>query len=126
MPHIDPTLLRFVADGKYQRTEVFARPARLSVTDYHHLLFMYGLELEPLARSLARVIQSRRALGDHALFVRSLCVGELPYTKLGDMLAVAQQRIVRQERLQDLLALKQRLVADVLAAHEQRVENDIE
>src|SRR5262249_9857008 len=101
MPRVDPALLRFVAYGKCQGAEVLARPARLSVTDYHHLLLMYGLELEPLARSLARVIQPRRALGDHALFVRSLCPGELPYTELGDVLAVAQQRIARQESLSE-------------------------
>src|SRR6516225_11339645 len=70
MPSVDPALLRFVAHCKHQGAEVLSRPARLSVTDYHHLLLMYGLELEPLARSLARVIQPRRALGDHALFVR--------------------------------------------------------
>src|SRR6516162_7798240 len=95
MPDIDPALLRFVAYGKCQGAEVLARPARLGVTDYHHFLLMDGLELEPLARSLTRVIQSRRALGDHALFVRFPCLGELPYAELGHVLAVAQQRIAR-------------------------------
>src|SRR6516162_5897401 len=44
----------------------------LSVADDHHLLFVHCLELEPLARSLSRVVQSRRALSDHAFFMRSL------------------------------------------------------
>src|SRR5262249_18346311 len=74
MPHVDPALLRFVAYGKCQGAEILARSARLGVTDDHHLLLMDGLELEPLTRSLARVIKSRRALGDDALFVRLLCL----------------------------------------------------
>ena len=50
MPSVDQALLRFVAHCKHQEAEVLARPARLSVTDYHHLLLVHGLELEPLAR----------------------------------------------------------------------------
>ena len=97
MPSIDPAFLRFVTDRKHQRAKVLARPARLSVTDDHHLLLMHRLELQPLARPLSRVVESRRALGDHALLVRSLRLGELALTELGDVLAVAQQRFARQQ-----------------------------
>ena len=89
MPIVDPALRGLVAYCKYQRPEILARPARLGVTDDHHLLLMHGLELEPLPRSLAREIEPCRALSDHAFFVRSLCFGELASTKLGDVLAVA-------------------------------------
>jgi hypothetical protein len=37
------------------------------------------------------------ALGDHAFLVRPLSFGELTLSKLSDMVAVAQQRIARQE-----------------------------
>ena len=63
---------------------------RLSVTDDHDLLLMRGLEFQPLARPLARIIVTRRAFGDHAFFMRPLCPGELPLAELDDMLAVAQ------------------------------------
>ena len=52
------------------------------VADDHDLLFMHGLELQPLARSLSRVIETRRALGDHTLLVRSLRLGELALATL--------------------------------------------
>src|SRR6516162_7160733 len=52
VPSVGPALVRFVAYSEHQGTEILARPARLSVTDYHHLLLMHGLKLEPLARSL--------------------------------------------------------------------------
>src|SRR5215467_9792744 len=110
MPRVDPALLRFVAYCKCQGAEVLARPARLSVTDDNYLLLMHSLELEPLARPLARVIEPRRALGDDALFVRSLRLKELPLAKLGDALAVVQQRIARQDSFQTLLAFKQRFL----------------
>ena len=96
--------------GTTSRSRV-ARPARLSVTDYHHLLLVHGLELEPLARPLSRVVKPRRALGDYALLVRLLRLGEFPLAELADVLAVAQQRIARQYGFQGLLALKQRLLA---------------
>ena len=80
-------LIRLVADRKHQRAKVLARSARFSVTDYHNLLLMHRLELEPFSRALARVVESRSALGDQALLVRSLRLGELALTKLGDVLA---------------------------------------
>lgn len=43
-----------------------------------------------------------------------------------DVLAVAQQRLARQQGFQYLLALKQLLLTDVLAAHEQGVEDDVQ
>jgi hypothetical protein len=43
---------------------------------------------------------------------------ELPLAILEHVLAEAQEEIARQESLQDLLALKQRICADILAAHE--------
>ena len=58
---------------------------------------MHGLELQPLARSLARVVETRGTLGDHALLVRSLRLGELALTELCDVLAVAQQWSTRQQ-----------------------------
>ena len=88
MPSIGPAFLCFVAYRKHQRAKVLPRPARLLITDDHHLLLMHRLELQPLARSLARIIETRRALGDHAFFVRSLRLGELALTKFGDVLAV--------------------------------------
>jgi hypothetical protein len=54
MTGIDPALRGFVAYCKHQRPKVLARPARLRVIDNNHLLLMHSLELEPLARSLAR------------------------------------------------------------------------
>ena len=87
---------------------------------------MYGLKLQPLARSLARVVETCRPLGDHALFVRSLCLGELASAELGDMLTVAHEGIARQDSFKNAFALKQRLVADVPAIYEQCVENHIE
>ena len=50
-----------VADRKHQRAKVLARSARFSVTDYHNLLLMHRLELEPFSRALARVVESQRA-----------------------------------------------------------------
>src|SRR5262249_20862784 len=52
MPGIDPALRGAVTYCKHQRPKVLTRPARLGVTDDHHLLLMHGLELEPLARAL--------------------------------------------------------------------------
>src|SRR5690348_1865930 len=52
MTGIHPALRGFVAYCKHWRSKVLARPARLSVTDDHHLLLMHSLELEPLPRSL--------------------------------------------------------------------------
>src|SRR5262249_24297681 len=101
------------------------RPAWLSVTDDHYLLLKHSLELQPFARSLARVVETRRAFGDHALLVRSLRFGELALTKLDDVLAVAKQRIARQDPFQYLLALKQWFLPDVFAVHEQRVKHDV-
>src|SRR5262249_45766311 len=125
MTSIDPSLLLFVAYRKHQRAEVLSRPAWLGATDDHYLLFMHGLEFQPLARSLARVVEPRCALGDYTLFVVSLRPGELAPTKLSDVLAVAQQRIAPQNGFQNLLALKQRLSADVVATCEKCVKNDI-
>jgi hypothetical protein len=45
MPSIDPGLLRFVTYREYQRAEILAGPARLSVTDDHQLLLMDRFEL---------------------------------------------------------------------------------
>src|SRR5262249_13218074 len=101
MPGVDPAFLQSVAYRKHQRAEVLAVPVRLCVTDYHPLLVMYRLELEPLARSLARVVETRRALGNHALLMRALCLREFPLAELGNMLAVPQQRVARQESFQD-------------------------
>jgi hypothetical protein len=42
------------------------------------------------ACSLARIIETRRALGDHAFLVRLLRLDELAFTKLGDLLAVVE------------------------------------
>src|SRR6516225_6050786 len=106
MPGVDPALIQSVAYRKHQRAEVLACPARLCVTNYHHLLLMYRLELEPLARSLARVVETRRALGNHTLLVGSLRLSEFPFAELGNVFAVPQQRIARQESFQDRLALK--------------------
>src|SRR5215831_17916817 len=117
MPGVDPALRGVVTYRKHERPKVLARPARLGVTDDHYLLLMHGLELEPLARSLTRVVESRCALGDHALFMRSLRLDKLPPAKLGDVLAIVQQRIARHESFQNLLAFKQRFFADVLATH---------
>lgn len=89
MPRIDPALLRFVAYSQHQLAEVFARPARLSVPDDNHFLLTDGFELEPLTRSLARVVESRRTLGYYALFVRALRLGELTRPELRDVIAVA-------------------------------------
>jgi hypothetical protein len=57
---------------------------------------VHGLELEPLARALTRVVKPRRALGDYTLLARLPRLGEFPLAELSDVLAVAQQRIVRQ------------------------------
>src|SRR5262249_38616630 len=78
MPGVDPAFLQSVASRKHQRAEVLPCPVRLCVTDYHPLLLIYRLELEPLARSLARVVETRRALGNHALLMRALCLSEFP------------------------------------------------
>ena len=115
---IDPAILRSVAYRKHQGAKVLSRSAGRSVTDDYDLLLMYSLEFEPLARSLARVVEPRRAFSDYVLLVCSLRLGELPFAKLGDVLAVVQQRIARQKSFQDLLALKQWLLTDVFAAHE--------
>src|SRR5262249_37813907 len=87
---------------------------------------MHSLEFEPLARSLSRVVQSCRALRDYAFFMGTLGLGELLLAELGDMLAVVEQWVVRQQSFQKFLAFKQRFFPDILAAHEQRIENDIE
>jgi len=42
------------------------------------------------ACSLARIIETRRALGDHAFLVRLLRLDELAFTKLSDLLAVVE------------------------------------
>jgi hypothetical protein len=97
MPSIDPAFLCVIPNRKYQRAKELARPLWFCVTDDHYLLFMHGLELEPLARSLARVVETGSTLGDHALLVRSLRLGELALTKLRDVLAVAQQCFARQQ-----------------------------
>jgi hypothetical protein len=90
VPRIDPALRGFVAYCKHERPKILARPAQLCITDDHHFLLVHGLEFEPLARSLARVVQSCRTLGDHTLFVSSLCLGEFALAELGDVLAVVQ------------------------------------
>jgi hypothetical protein len=57
--------------------------------------------------------------------VRALGLCERPYAELGDVLAVAQQGIARQESFQDPLVLEQRSFPYVLTAHEQGVEDHI-
>ena len=89
MPNIIPTFLCFVAYRKHERAKVLARSTRLGVPDDHHLLLMHGLELESLARSLARVVESRCPLGDHSLFLGALCFGKFASTKFSGVLAVA-------------------------------------
>ena len=86
---------------------------------------MHSLEFEPLARSLSRVVQSRRALRDYAFFMGSLGLGELLLAELGNKLALAEQWVVRQQSFQKFLAFKQQFFADILATHEQGIENDI-
>ena len=97
MPSIDPAFLCLMANSKYQRAKELARPTWFSVTDDDYLVLMHGLELQPLARSLARVVETRSAFGDYAFFVGSLRLGELALTELGDVLAVAKQGIARQQ-----------------------------
>jgi hypothetical protein len=53
----DMTFIRLVAYRQHQRAKVLARSARLSVTDDYDLLLVHSLELEPLACSLARVVE---------------------------------------------------------------------
>ena len=96
MPSIDPALIGLCRGPQALASQRTYATCAVSVTHDHRLLFMYRLELEPLARSLAREIEPCRALSDHVFFVRSPCLGELSLAELGDMLAVAQQRVVRQ------------------------------
>jgi hypothetical protein len=86
---------------------------------------MHSLELQPFARSLARIVAPRRAFGDYAFFVGSLRLGELALTKLGDMLAVAKQGIARQKGFQSLLSFKQRLLPDIFTVHEQCIKRNV-
>jgi hypothetical protein len=86
VPSMDPAFLCFVAYRKHQRAKVLSRPAWFSVTDDHYLLLMHSLELQPLARSLARIVETCSTLGDYALFASSLRLGELALATLGNVL----------------------------------------
>jgi hypothetical protein len=60
-----------VAHGKQERAEIFARAARCGEADNHHLLAKRGLDLEPVAGSLAGVVAARCKLRHHAFFARA-------------------------------------------------------
>jgi hypothetical protein len=83
MTGVDPAFLRFVAYREHERAKVLARPARRSVADYYRLLLILGLKFEPLARSLARVVEPRRPLGDYALFMGSLLAHSNAFSVIG-------------------------------------------
>ena len=71
-----------------------------------------------LSHSRVRLPEQYSPVAYHTFLMRSLRSGELPHAKLGDVLAVAQQRIARQKSFQNLLSFKQRFFVDILAAHE--------
>ena len=52
---------------------------------------MHGLELDPLARPLARVIEPGRALADHAFFVCPPCLRKYSRAELAHVLATSRK-----------------------------------
>src|SRR5262249_12267597 len=123
---LQAALTAIVVDAEQQRAEVRARLARFGPAADDEFLFLMDLDLAPVGRALARLVERRRVLDDqplpsllHRFVVRRASVA-------ANLAADPETRRARarEEPLGRGAALDGRPIAPVLRAVLQKVEND--
>lgn len=114
--------LAFVVDAKNQRAKMLAAAARLSEADDNGFLLVAGLDLEPLFRALARMIQTCGTLRDNAFLSYSLRLVERCLAMPLSVPTIVDQWMASKDGVQTVLALKQWLTAQVAAIEEEQIE----
>ncbi len=113
-------------NAEQQRAEILARLARLGPAADDEFLLVYDLQLAPVRRPLARLVERRRVLGDESFpaLIEGALVQRAPVAVYHFTDAEQRRARVTERPLECRAAFEQRPVSKVLLSVAQYVERD--